>query len=82
MEKDLKLLCGIYKHYKGGLYQVLGVGAHTETDERFVVYISLTGADLPGPRLRVRPLTMFFDKVEWPSGEHAPRFRYVGIERL
>ena len=73
--------CGIYEHYKGGLYQVLGVGAHSETDEKFVVYVSLTGAHLPGPRIRVRPLHLFFDDVEWSSGERAPRFRYVGIER-
>jgi hypothetical protein len=28
---------GIYKHYKGGYYQVLGLGAHSETDEKMVV---------------------------------------------
>jgi hypothetical protein len=71
---------GIYKHYKGGLYQVLGVAAHSETDERMVVYVSLTGADLPGPRLRVRPLSLWVDFVDWPIGPPGPRFVHVGDE--
>ena len=76
---DLK--CGIYEHYKGGFYQVIGIGAHSETGELMVVYVSLTGAELPGPRMRVRPEELFFDEVQWPSGERAPRFRYIGFER-
>ena len=71
---------GIWQHYKGGLYQVLGIGAHSETDERMVVYVSLTGVTLPGPRMRVRPLSLWGDFIVWPNGEKAPRFRYIGIE--
>ena len=48
--------CGIYRHYKGGYYLVLGIAEHTETHETVVVYVSLTGIELPGPRMRVRPL--------------------------
>ena len=72
---------GIYKHYKGGYYQVLGIGEHTETGERMVVYIALTGIHLPGPRMRIRPLV-------GPEGWNTPvidvlsnvmeRFVYVG----
>jgi hypothetical protein len=69
---------GVYRHYKGGLYQCLGLAAHSETDERMVVYVSLTGADLPGPRLRVRPFALWNDPVEWPSGEVKGRFEYLG----
>lgn len=29
---------GTYKHYKGQLYQVLGLGLHTETQEAMVMY--------------------------------------------
>lgn len=76
----MKIAAGIWRHYKGGLYQVLGVAAHSETEERMVVYVSLTGIDLPGPRLRVRPLHTWLDVVEWPDGEHRPRFEYVGLE--
>lgn len=75
----MKLACGVYRHYKGGFYMVIGVAAHTETDERMVVYVSLTGANLPGPRLRVRPLSMWVDVVEH-EGVHVPRFEYVGLE--
>ena len=28
---------GIYKHYKGNLYEVLGVARHSETEETHVV---------------------------------------------
>ena len=69
------LECGVYEHYKGGKYLLLGIAQHTETEEMMVVYVSLTGAHLPGPRLRVRPLALFTDQVE--SG---PRFRFVGQE--
>lgn len=74
------LPAGVYRHYKGGLYQVLGIAEHTETHEKVVVYLSLTSAHLPGPRMRVRPL-------EGPEGfitpelvNNAPRFEYVGYE--
>lgn len=32
---------GIYRHYKGGLYEVLHLSKHTETDEILVNYKSL-----------------------------------------
>lgn len=73
------IAAGVWKHYKGGLYQLIGIGQHTETEELMVVYVSLTGAELPGPRMRVRPLTQWVERVKWPEGFHQPRFRYVGI---
>lgn len=35
---------GIYKHYKGDLYEVLGIATHSETKERFVIYRPLEAA--------------------------------------
>ncbi len=32
---------GIYRHYKGGLYEVLFLSKHTETDEILVTYKSI-----------------------------------------
>jgi hypothetical protein len=33
---------GLYQHYKGGYYQVLGIGQDEASDRRYVVYISLS----------------------------------------
>ena len=78
MEKprQVELRAGVWRHHKGGYYQVLGVAQHTETNELVVVYVSLTGANLPGPRMRVRPLC-------GPDGFLAPgKFEFVGSEIL
>lgn len=68
---------GIYKHYKGGYYQVIGVGEHTETKEVVVVYISLTGVEMPGPRIRVRPLNGK-EGFLTPTSDGKTRFQYIG----
>lgn len=72
-----EIIPGIYEHYKGRKYLVLGTAAHSETLERLVVYVPLY--DSPGPRLWVRPLTMFAESVE-AGGHSRPRFRYIGQE--
>ena len=50
---------GKYQHYKGKMYEVLGVALHSETLEELVVYRQLYGEF----GLWVRPLTMFVEKV-------------------
>jgi hypothetical protein len=70
---------GIWRHFRGGLYQVLGVGQHTETNELVVIYVALSGPDLPGPRIRVRPLDGHPDSfLSKHDGE--PRFTFIGSE--
>ena len=35
---------GLYRHYKGGEYEVIGVARHSETQEALVVYRPLYDA--------------------------------------
>jgi hypothetical protein len=60
---------GRYRHYKGGVYQVLGVARHSETQEALVVYRPLDGDD----GWWVRPHAMFFGQVEI-AARAVPRF--------
>ncbi len=60
---------GIYSHYKGNRYEVLGIAHHSETEESLVVYRALYG----DYGLWVRPLEMFTETVE-VCGEPVPRF--------
>lgn len=68
-----QLAGGVYRHYSGLIVMVLGVARHSETEEKLVVYVPL-GAKA-GPRLTVRPLTMFLELVDGK-----PRFKYIGTE--
>jgi len=60
---------GLYRHYKGGQYEVLGVVRHSETCEPLVLYRALYGAQ----GLWVRPHAMFFEQVT-VDGQQVPRF--------
>ncbi|WP_210505730.1 DUF1653 domain-containing protein [Naasia sp. SYSU D00057] len=60
---------GTYRHYKGNLYEVLGVARHSETEEQLVVYRALYGEG----GLWVRPLAMFQEPVPVDGGL-VPRF--------
>jgi hypothetical protein len=71
MKPMLKL--GKYKHYKGNLYEVIGIAHHSETLEDMVVYRALYN-DFD---LWVRPLAMFLENVEI-NGVTMPRFEYLG----
>jgi len=50
---------GKYKHYKGNLYEVIGIVKHSETLEELVLYKQLYGEGA----LWVRPLAMFLEKI-------------------
>ncbi|WBM80499.1 DUF1653 domain-containing protein [Cryobacterium breve] len=60
---------GQYRHYKGNLYDVIGVARHSETEEELVVYTTLYGDH----GLWVRPLAMFLESVT-VDGQTVPRF--------
>ena len=62
-----------YRHFKGGLYQVISLAEHTETGERLVVYQALYGEHGHW----VRPASMWAETVE-RDGRIQPRFSYLG----
>ena len=60
---------GFYRHYKGGLYEVIDTARHSETLEPMTVYRALYGAH----GLWVRPAAMFSEEV-LIDGVMQPRF--------
>lgn len=73
----MDIATGIYEHYKGQQYRVIGVARHSETEDVLVVYQALYGAR----GLWVRPLTMFLETVE-VEGVQQPRFKLVKEEKI
>jgi len=67
---------GIYQHYNGNRYRVIGVGLHSETKEELVVYIALYESELGKDVMWVRPRSMFEDIVII-DGKKVPRFQSI-----
>lgn len=63
---------GLYRHFKGNMYRVIGTAHHSETMEEMVVYQALYGE----MGLWVRPRHMFLETVE-RDGKTFQRFEYV-----
>lgn len=63
---------GKYRHFKGGLYEVVGMAKHSETLEEMVVYRALYGQG----ELWVRPAAMWLEKVD-REDYHGPRFIFL-----
>lgn len=72
VSNESRLVPGIYRHYKGADYEVMGLAHHSETEEALVVYRALYG-DFG---LWVRPREMFMETVDI-DGEPVPRFQLV-----
>jgi|TARA_B100001971_G_C18254072_1_gene580556 hypothetical protein len=69
--KKTDILIGIYRHFKGGRYEVFDTARHTETDEEFVVY-----RNLDDYTCWVRPKENFLEHVV-VGNEKVPRFEYI-----
>lgn len=68
---------GLYQHYKGKNYLVLGVGHHSETLEELVFYTAQYASEEFGENaLWVRPIGLFLEKVEI-EGVQIPRFKKI-----
>lgn len=69
---------GRYRHYKGKLYEVIGLARHSETLEELVVYKALyDSAEFGKNALWARPKGMFFDKIII-DGKEINRFDFLG----
>ena len=67
------ILLGVYRHYRGNRYEVIGFAKHSETLEDMVIYKALYGEKSTW----VRPLSMWSELVE-VDGKSVKRFEYVG----
>lgn len=67
---------GIYEHYKGNRYEVIGEAIHTETQEPMVLYKALYKGNFPEGTVWARPLEMFTEIV-MVDGKAMPRFRKI-----
>lgn len=65
----MELTPGLYRHFKGNLYELIDVAYHSETLEPMVVYRALYGER----KLWVRPASMWSEEVE-RDGYKGPRF--------
>lgn len=76
----INLKPGVYRHFKGNIYHVLGVAENTETRDLVVVYIPQYGEHKG--KLSCRDLKMFLEEVDRPELKYkGPRFMLVE-ERL
>lgn len=67
---------GVYKHFKGTIYQVIGEAKHSETNEMLVIYQPLFTKNM----VYARPKNMFCSKVDkekYPDCEQEDRFRFI-----
>jgi len=78
--QNSKIKTGLYKHYKGNHYFVLGSAKHSETLEDMVIYQSMyKSAEFGDFATWIRPLSMFLETVE-VDGQQIQRFTSLGDE--
>lgn len=81
MKNNLSIKKGIYEHYKGNLYDVIGEIWHSETKEKLVLYRALyNDKEFGKTALWVRPKKMFLEKV-LIKGKKISRFKYLNYDK-
>ena len=66
---------GIYKHFKGNVYQVLCIAKDSETLDELVIY-----KDINSDKIWARKKDMFLSKVDrkkYPEVKQEYRFEYI-----
>ena len=63
---------GLYRHFKGGIYEFICIAKDTETSEEFVIYKE---AGTEG-RVWSRPVSIFYQYVD-VDGKQTPRFELI-----
>ncbi len=71
MDFKIKIEPGTYRHYKGGIYEVVAMAHHSETLEDMVVYVSKAEGSH-----WVRPAKMWDEEVE-VDGKTVKRFTKI-----
>ncbi len=66
----MKLITGIYRHYKGNYYIVHGIGTHSESGEELVSYSPINDLSI----LWFRPYSMFIGTI---NDKNEPRFELI-----
>lgn len=67
---------GLYRHFKGNVYEVLDFAIHSETKEKMVIYQAMYGTH----EKYVRPFEMFFSEVDhqkYPDVKQKMRFEKI-----
>lgn len=72
-----KIKLGIYQHFKGKFYKIIGVGRRSETLEEFVIYQALYNSKKFGKNsLWIRPKKEFFENITIKR-KKIPRFKFI-----
>ena len=65
---------GIYRHFKGNLYELFAIGKNSENPEELMaIYRSVSDPK----NVWVRPLSMWDEEVTAPDGTKTPRFKRI-----
>ena len=68
----MKVKKGIYRHFRGHTYKVIGIAKHSETSEELVVYVNMDDEN----DIWLRPEKMFLENVT-RDGKTFPRFEFI-----
>lgn len=61
----------VYRHYKGNEYIVIGIGTHTETNEKMVIYTPINNTDT----IWIRPYSKWLETID--KDKEIKRFELV-----